>query len=124
LYFELDKYAAMSQLGPYPLLNICMSREALNDIQKALNVIRNATDKEQYETKVKALELMTQAMLSHIKALEPEQPTKKTTRKQPPKLPPPPIPKSANTPNPQQAASASTPPPTQDFQPIKPIAPQ
>ena len=46
-----------------------MSNEALNDIQKALNVIRNATDNEQYTTKVKALELITQSLLSHIQEL-------------------------------------------------------
>lgn len=48
-----------------------MSNTALKDIQQALNIIRSATDKEQQSTKVKVLELMTQAMLSHVKALEP-----------------------------------------------------
>lgn len=109
---------------PPPMLNICMSKTALNDIQNALNAIRSISDEEQYQTKVQALELMTQALLSHLKALEPAQPTKKATRKQPPKLPPPPIPKSANTPNPPQAPSAPKPTPQQDFQPIKPITPQ
>ena len=47
-----------------------MSNEALKDIQKALNVIRSIADKEQLEGKVKALELMTQALQSHITGIK------------------------------------------------------
>ena len=48
-----------------------MSRDALKDIQQALNIIRSATDKEQYATKVKAMELVTQSLLSQIQTLKP-----------------------------------------------------
>lgn len=78
-----------------------MSNTALKDIQQALNAIRSATDKEQQSTKVKVLELMTQAMLSHIKALEPVAPVKTARANkvsiQTPKSPN--TPQSANNPN-------------------------
>lgn len=71
-----------------------MSNTALKDIQQALNVIRTATDKEQHSTKVKVLELMTQAMLSHLKALEPVAPVKTARSKKVSVR----VPKSQNTP--------------------------
>jgi len=48
-----------------------MSKDALKDIQQALNIIRSATDKEQYANKVKAMELVTQSLLSQIQTLKP-----------------------------------------------------
>ena len=47
-----------------------MSNDAVNEIQQSLNIIRSTTDKEEYSTKVKVLELMTQAVLSHVQALD------------------------------------------------------
>lgn len=46
-----------------------MSNDAFKEIQQSLNIIRSTTDKEEYSTKVKVLELMTQAILSHVQAL-------------------------------------------------------
>ena len=102
-----------------------MSKEALNDIQKALNIIRSQTDKEEYSIKVKALELITQSLLSHLQALEPTSLVKNLGKKKAPKrkMPPPmPIPKSLNTPNrannpnaviPNQPSSQQNTPPEQ-----------
>ena len=78
-----------------------MSNDAVKEIQRSLNIIRSTTDKEEYSTKVKVLELMTQAVLSHIQALEPislvknKNKSKGMKMKKPPALP---IPKSLNTP--------------------------
>lgn len=47
-----------------------MSKVTIKEIQQSLNIIRNATNKENYATKVKVLELMTQALLLHVKALD------------------------------------------------------
>lgn len=47
-----------------------MSNDAVKEIQQSLNIIRSTTDKENYSAKLKVLELMTQAVLSHVKALD------------------------------------------------------
>ena len=76
-----------------------MSKDALKDIQQALNIIRSATDKEQYTTKVKAMELITQSLLSHLQALEPVPLVKNLAKPKSKTLAPMPIPKSLNTPS-------------------------
>jgi len=90
-----------------------MSDEAVKEIQKSLNVIRSTTEKEQYSTKVKVLELMTQAILSHVQALEPTSLVKNigSNKKQSKaKMPKPlPIPKSLNTPSSANNPNATIP---------------
>ena len=76
-----------------------MSNDALKDIQQALNVIRTATEKEKYTTKVRALELITQSLLSHLQALEPVSLVKNYAKTKVKTPPPVPIPKSLNTPS-------------------------
>lgn len=79
-----------------------MSNDAVKEIQQSLNIIRSTTDKEEYSTKVKVLELMTQAVLSHIQALQPTTLVKNINKSKGKKLKKPstmPIPKSLNTPS-------------------------
>ena len=79
-----------------------MSNDAVKEIQQSLNIIRSTTDKEEYSTKVKVLELMTQAVLSHIQALQPTELVKNINKSKGKKLKKPstmPIPKSLNTPS-------------------------
>ena len=79
-----------------------MSNDAVKEIQQSLNIIRSTTDKEEYSTKVKVLELMTQAVLSHIQALQPSTRVKNINKSKGNKLKKPstmPIPKSLNTPS-------------------------
>jgi len=80
-----------------------MSNEALKDIQKALNTIRSVADKERLEGKIKALELMTQALQSHITGIKAAAVVgvgiKKQAQRKLPKPPQLPIPKSLNTPS-------------------------
>ena len=79
-----------------------MSNDAVKEIQQSLNIIRSTTDKEKYSTKVKVLELMTQAVLSHIQALQPTTLVKNINKSKGKKLKKPstmPIPKSLNTPS-------------------------
>ena len=78
-----------------------MSNDAVKEIQQSLNIIRSTTEKEEYSTKVKVLELMTQAVLSHIQALEPISLVKNKNKSKGMKMKKPsalPIPKSLNTP--------------------------
>ena len=104
-----------------------MSNEALNDIQKALNVIRNATDNEQYTTKVKALELITQSLLSHIqeRGLVPRGRNlskKKASSNMPKPLP---IPKSPNAPKaPKSNNNPNAPMPTAKSRQVDTPSPQ
>lgn len=49
---------------------------ALDDVQKALNLIRSITDKEQATTKLKALELMSAAVAGELVRLRVAQQTK------------------------------------------------
>ena len=79
-----------------------MSKDAVKEVQQSLNIIRSTTDKEEYSTKVKVLELMTQAVLSHIQALQPTSLVKNINKSKGKKLKKPstmPIPKSLNTPS-------------------------
>ena len=79
-----------------------MSNDAVKEIHQSLNIIRSTTDKEEYSTKVKVLELMTQAVLSHIQALQPTTLAKNINKSKGKKLKKPstmPIPKSLNTPS-------------------------
>ena len=67
---------------PYKLLNKCMSKEALQDIQQALNAIRGEIERVDDATKWAALELMLSTSVSVVvlakKMAEPE--TKTVTR--------------------------------------------
>ena len=77
-----------------------MSNDAVKEIQRSLNIIKSTTEKEDNSTKVKVLELMTQAVLSHIQALEPTSLVKKINKSKSKKLKKPsamPTPKSLNT---------------------------
>jgi hypothetical protein len=47
-----------------------MNKDAVKELQRSLNIIRKTTNKENYATQVKVLELMAQAILSHIQALD------------------------------------------------------
>ena len=79
-----------------------MSNDAVKEIQRSLNIIKSTTDKEDNSTKVKVLELMTQAVLSHIQALEPNSLVKSINKSKRKKLKKPsamPIPKSLGTPS-------------------------
>ena len=79
-----------------------MSDNAVKEIQQSLNIIRSTTDKEEYSTKVKVLELMTQAVLSHIQALQPTSLVKNINKSKGKKLKKPStmlIPKSQNKPS-------------------------
>lgn len=79
-----------------------MSDNAVKEIQQSLNIIRSTTEKEEYSTKVKVLELMTQAILSHIQALEPTSLVKNINKSKGKKTKMPstmPTPKSLNTPS-------------------------
>ena len=90
-----------------------MSNDAVKEIQQSLNIIRSTTDKEEYSTKVKVLELMTQAVLSHIQALQPTSLVKNINKSKGKKLKKPstmPIPKSLNTPS--SSTNPNTTPPT------------
>jgi|DEB0MinimDraft_10_1074344.scaffolds.fasta_scaffold02877_7 predicted transcriptional regulator len=89
-----------------------MSNDAVKEIQRSLNIIRSTTDKEEYSTKVKVLELMTQAVLSHIQALEPISLVKNKNKSKGMKMKKPsalPIPKSLNTPTSSNNVSPTLP---------------
>jgi hypothetical protein len=92
-----------------------MSSDTLVDIQRALNIIRAATDKEKYTVRVQALELITQTLLSQLKALEPTQlvkdlgTAKSKSKSSMPKPKPMPIPKSLNTPSSANNPNATIP---------------
>ena len=91
-----------------------MSNDAFKEIQRSLNIIRSTTDKEEYSTKVKVLELMTQAVLSHIQALEPISHVKNKNKSKGMKMKKPsalPIPKSLNTPTSSNNANPTLPTP-------------
>lgn len=47
-----------------------MSKDAVKEVQQSLNIIRNTTKKENYATQMKVLELVAQAVLSHVQALD------------------------------------------------------
>ena len=92
---------------------------ALADVQRALNTIRDITDKEQAAVRLEVLRLLASTIADEASDIEG---VKVKAAKRVKQLPTLPIPKSANTPKQTQAA-----PTQQDFEPIKPqasIAPQ
>ena len=96
---------------------------ALADVQRALNTIRDITNKEQAAVRLEVLRLMATMIADEARDIEG---VKVKTAKRVKQLPTLPIPKSANTPKPTQ--TAPTPQVSQqDFEPIqalKPIAPK
>ena len=94
---------------------------ALADVQRALNAIRSITSEEQAAVRLEVLRLMATMIADEARDIE-DVKVKTAQPKRSKQLPMLPIPKSANTPKPNQAA------PTQqvsqkDFEPIKPQAP-
>jgi hypothetical protein len=98
---------------------------ALADVQRALNAIRSITSEEQAAVRLEVLRLMATMIADEARDIEGVK-VKTAQPKRSKQLPTLPIPKSANTPKPNQAA------PTQQvsqqaFEPIqtvKPIAPK
>ncbi|WP_435229024.1 hypothetical protein ACMAZE_10545 [Pseudopelagicola sp. nBUS_20] len=92
---------------------------ALADVQRALNAIRDITNKEQAAVRLEVLRLLASTIADEARDIEG---VKVKTAKRVKQLPTLPVPKSANTPKPTQAAP--TPQVSQqDFEPIKPQAP-
>ena len=103
---------------PYKLLNNCMNKSALQDIQQALNAIRSEIERVDDETKWAALELMLGTSNSVValakKMVKPE--TKTVTRTVA-------VPKTKIVKQePQQQAAPKDTEPT-DFTPIRPQPP-
>lgn len=96
---------------------------ALADVQRALNTIRDITNKEQAAVRLEVLRLLASTIADEARDIEGVKTAQPKRAKQLPTLP---IPKSANTPKPTQ--TAPTPQVSQqDFEPIqaiKPIAPK
>ena len=100
---------------------------ALADVQRALNLIRQITIEERAAVRLEALRLMASAIADEARDIEqsaaPKQKQRRAVRSMP-------IPKSPNVPNLQQAAPKQSSqqqqqqPNTQPIQPIKPIAPK
>ena len=94
---------------------------ALADVQRALNAIRSITSEEQAAVRLEVLRLMATMIADEARDIEGVK-VKTAQPKRSKQLPTLPIPKSANTPKPNQAAP--TPQVSQqDFEPIKPQAP-
>ena len=103
---------------------------ALADVQRALNTIRDITNKEQAAVRLEVLRLLASTIADEARDIEGVK-VKTAQPKRAKQLPTLPIPKSANTPKPTQAAQTqqvSAPQVSQqDFEPIqaiKPIAPK
>ena len=92
---------------------------ALADVQRALNTIRDITNKEQAAVRLEVLRLLASTIADEARDIEG---VKVKTAKRVKQLPTLPISKSANTPKPTQAAPTQQ-SPKQDFQPIKPQTP-
>ena len=94
---------------------------ALADVQRALNAIRDITNKEQAAVRLEVLRLLANTIADEARDIEGVKvKTVQPKRKAPlPKLP---IPKSANLPNPTQTVPKQQ-APQQDLQPIQPQAP-
>ena len=94
---------------------------ALADVQRALNAIRDITNKEQAAVRLEVLRLLASTIADEARDIEGVKvKTVQPKRKAPlPKLP---IPKSANTPKPNQAAPTQQ-VSQQDLQPIQPQTP-
>ena len=96
---------------------------ALADVQRALNAIRSITSEEQAAVRLEVLRLLASTIADEARDIEG---VKVKTAKRVKQLPTLPIPKSANTPKPNQAAPTQQ-VSQQDFEPIqavKPIAPK
>ena len=98
---------------------------ALADVQRALNTIRDITNKEQAAVRLEVLRLLASTIADEARGIEGVK-VKKAQPKIAKPLPTLPIPNSANTPKPTQAAPTQQ-VSQQDFEPIqaiKPIAPK
>jgi len=93
---------------------------ALADVQRALNAIRDITDKEQATVRLEVLRLLASTIADEARDIEGVRVKTAKRVKQLPKLP---IPKSANTPKPSQQAAPTQQVLQQDFQPKQPQAP-
>ena len=89
------------------------------DVQRALNTIRDITNKEQAAVRLEVLRLLASTIADEARDIEG---VKVKTAKRSKPLPTLPIPKSANTPKPTQAVLTQQ-VTRQDFEPIKPQAP-
>lgn len=97
---------------------------ALADVQRALNAIRDITDKEQATVRLEVLRYLASTIADEARDIEGVRVRTAKRVKQLPKLP---IPKSANTPKPSQQAAptqqVSQQVSQQDFEPKQPQAP-
>ena len=93
---------------------------ALADVQRALNAIRDITDKEQATVRLEVLRLLASTIADEARDIEGVRVRTAKRVKQLPKLP---IPKSANTPKPPQQAAPTQQVSQQDFEPKQPQAP-
>ena len=93
---------------------------ALADVQRALNAIRDITDKEQATVRLEVLRLLASTIADEARDIEGVRVKTAKRVKQLPKLP---IPKSANTPKPPQQAAPTQQVSQQDFEPKQPQAP-
>jgi len=95
---------------------------ALADVQRALNAIRDITDKEQAAVRLEVLRLLANTIADEARDIEGVKvKTAQPKRRKPlPKLP---IPKSANTQKPSQQAAPTQQVSQQDFEPKQPQAP-
>ena len=92
---------------------------ALADVQRALNTIRDITNKEQAAVRLEVLRLLASTIADEARDIEG---VKVKTAKRIKQLPTLPIPKSANTPKSTQPAPTQQ-VSQQDFEPIKPQSP-
>jgi hypothetical protein len=98
---------------------------ALADVQRALNTIRDITNKEQAVVRLEVLRLLASTIADEARDIEGVK-VKTVQPKSAKPLPTLPIPKSANAPKPTQAVPTQQ-VSQQDFEPIqaiKPIAPK
>jgi hypothetical protein len=93
---------------------------ALADVQRALNAIRDITDKEQATVRLEVLRLMATMIADEARDIEGVK-VKTVQPKRSKLLPKLPIPKSANTPKQSQAPTQKV--SQQDLQPMQPQAP-
>ena len=76
-----------------------MPNSAINDIQRSLNVISSITQNQKPAVQMQALEILTQAIITHIHQLQPAAvTTAKATAAKLPKRKAPPLPKPAASP--------------------------
>ena len=89
-----------------------MSSTAIKDIQRSLNVISSITQQQKPAVQMQALEILTQAIITHIHQLQPAPvTTAKVTAAKPTKRKAPPLPKPAAAspanPNPNATIAAT-----------------